>query len=65
MRVGDTLATYGGAAIDSNEALARAKAEALAGAPVVVGLVRDGQTLTVTISGGQIGIDGRFVRPRS
>ncbi len=65
VRVGDTLASYANTAIDSNEALYKAKASVPQGSPVVLGLVRDGQTLTLTISGGQIGIDGRFVKPRS
>jgi len=65
MRVGDIIATYGGQPIDSEQDLMKAKGTVPKGQPVVVGIVRDGQTITVTLAGGQIGIDGRFVKPRS
>jgi hypothetical protein len=65
MKAGDVLVTYGGTPIASMDDLQKAKQGIGQGQTVVVGVVRDGQTLTFTLKSGQIGIDGRMVKPRS
>lgn len=65
LHAGDLLATYGGTPINSMADLEKAKSAVPEGQSVVLGIVRDGQTITVTLKGGRIGIDGKVVKPRS